>query len=527
MALINLIAVGNQDRLVENRATRQQFDLEPQTEIGWGKRLQYKIERHADVINKVNLSIKVGPAPEGYRWKRCWPLHFVKNLTLDIGGRTMWETNSESLRMKYLIDGLKISHDWSANAPFEMLQTPPECIFDYNDEERTRLSTASQEVFFEPLRLNELIHMQHKLPILALQFHEVYLRLETNTITECLEPIGDIEMPVDVDSIVTSCKFAALYTFLDRDERRALAQANHESQTKHFSHCSGIFEKPADGVPLKTYIGANNYCSAAYIWITDERGNEIPTQVLDGLIVAFNGQERERLSGFQSRMGVRPLLPHPTLPNTKSQNLYYISYYPGRREANGLEQGMNFSRLDNYTIDFKFAVGAPQRMKINIIHREQNVIRFVYGMAGLVYATDPGGIFTEAMHRDREQAPSVGTQVVFENTDQPIRISEDERACMVTYENFAEGGVVQQCITCNKTFDSIALDNWLKTRVVKKCVHCQGPYNTTTFRKGKAHLTFDAKEEVPLLPIAEQRIGFVARLLQGIGFAVPVNPHVD
>ena len=120
-------------------------------------------------------------------------------------------------------------------------------------------------------------------------------------------------------------------------------------------------------------------------------------------------------------------------------------------------------------------------------------------------------------------------EIKFENTDHLIDISEDEKACMITYMDFKENDVVQKCNTCKKVFDSAALDNWLKTRGSnRKCVHCQGPYNATTFCKGKAHLTYE-KEEDRLIeaaePQPEQQQGVLGRIMRIVGFGN--RPHGD
>lgn len=493
MALIDLLAVGNQNRNERvPRATRECIEIPADGRIGWNTGSMFTVARNGDCITKLNLHLKVGPAPDGFRWKRCWPLHFVKSLKLEIGGQEMWQTNSEALQMKYLIDGLRVAHSWATqNTPLEMLQTPPECIFDYDEEERNRLSTESHEILFEPICLDEIIHNDYKIPLLNLAFHEVKLRLQTSEIEKCLEPIWPSVLPNDVDIILEKCSFKGLYTFLETEERRALAQQQIQTQTKHFKHSAEVFTKPQDNQELLIRIeDAFSICSAAYMWITDEHGNEIPAQVMNRMRIMFNGQQREELTGFQSRTAVRQLLPHPTLPNTKSQNLYYISYYSGRREENGVEQGTNFSRIDSYALKLYFGPHAPQRMKIHMIHRIQNTLHILNGLSGLMWR---GGqyIVTERNVERNILQSTPRMEFVFENTDQAIHISEGgEKACMITYEEFKQGDIVQQCLACKKIFFSETLDKWLSTRNICKCVHCQGPYNTTTFKKGVAHILF-------------------------------------
>lgn len=526
MALLQLVAVGQQDLQIQNKATQEFIDLdELQNRYGWNKQLQYIVQRQADTFDKLNFKCKMGPAPEGYRWKNCWPFYFIKKLKFSIGGgQTIWETNTAALRMKYLIDGLRVANHWaSPTTPLEAIKTPAECIFDYNEEERTRLSRESHEIFFEPLPLGELIHEKYKVCLLNLAFHEVRVFLETGNIEDCLEPIQeDVNPLVPDDTLFQRCGFNGLYTFLDTDERRGVARQEILTETKHFGHCSNTFEIPQTRT-IETILTADTLASAAYIWITDTEGNEIPTQVIDEMKIMFNHQRRETLTGFQSRTAVRQTLPHPTLPNTKSQNLYYISYFSGRIEANGLEQGANLRRIDEYTIKFTFNEGVPQNIKINVVHRGQNTLRFVHGMAGLVYiqGNDDIRLYVPGAQAALRAYMMGGFQVEeikFENTDQLIDIPEDEKACMITYEPFKENDVVQKCNTCKKVFDSNALDNWMKTRSNRKCIYCQGPYNATSFCKGKAHLPFDLVVEEAVIPEQQkEKEGFVERIIRAVG----------
>lgn len=522
MALLQLVAFGQQDHQIQNKATQEFINLdELQNTYGWNKQLQYIVPRQADTFDKLNFKCKMGPAPEGYRWKNCWPFYFIKKLQFSIGGQTMWETNTASLQMKYLIDGLRVANHWaSPTTPLEAIKTPAECIFDYNEEERTRLSRESHEIFFEPLPLGELIHEKYKVCLLNLAFHEVRVHLETGKMEDCLEPIEEAVNPlVPDDTLFQRCGFNGLYTFLDTVERRDLARREIETETKHYGHCSERFEV-GETRSIEVELTADTLASAAYIWITDTEGNEIPSQVVDELKILFNGNQREVLTGFQSRTAVRQTLPHPTLPNTKSQNLYYISYFSGRIEANGLEQGANLRRIDQYTIKFQFTEAVPQNIKINVVHRAQNTLRFMHGMAGLRFVD---GIYNIRHYipgapralRAYMMVPQV-EEIKFENTDQLIDILEDEKACMITYEPFKENDIVQKCNTCKKVFDSASLDNWMKTRGAnRKCIHCQGSYNATTFCKGKAHLTFEVLVEEAV--VQQEKEGFLGRIIRAIG----------
>jgi hypothetical protein len=298
-------------------------------------------------------------------------------------------------------------------------------------------------------------------------------------------------------------------------------------------YCSDVFDVPANR-ELLTYIHAELLCSAAYIWITDEHDAELPSQIVDNIKVLFNGNTRHDFTGHQSRFIVRDELPHQTLPNTKSQNLYNISYFSGRVEENGIEQGANFSRLDNYSIKFNFSQAAPPRIKIHMIHRAQNTMRVMHGMAGLVFMLESFRISFQPVERPSRPLLSDYVKPEFQNTDQLIDVQEDDKTCLITYQDFEEGDIVQQCLNCKKVMTSSHLDTWYShpdRRKDQKCIHCRQPYNANTFRKGKVHLVPKAlavveaaaavdADDVALLPQEKepvQRQGILGRLFHMFG----------
>ena len=100
---------------------------------------------------------------------------------------------------------------------------------------------------------------------------------------------------------------------------------------------------------------------------------------------------------------------------------------------------------------------------------------------------------------------------------------------MITWTDFEEGEAVQQCLRCKKVMNSDAIDAWIQQRPHnKKCIHCQGPYSTTTFRKGRAHLVDGERVVVPIVRqrvVQVQQQGFCSRLFSAIGFRNrPVHP---
>lgn len=529
--------VANRD--IENPLGRDIMDIAGNRVQTWGSFCPYALPRNGDYVNKLQVKISVGAAPPGFRWKRLWPLFFTKEITFEIGNQVIWKFGTEALRMKYLIDGFFTRPDWvgalgglpNHNIP-DLLRAGQEKLFDYeNADERTRKSAVPQTCEFEPFNLDELTsHAQYPLPLICLQFHEVRVNIASGSLMDCLERIDANAAEPAPQAVALDCGLVGDYMFVDMNERRQLAVTNFNHATKHHTYQCQIIERPGPEVQVR--LNENLLCSAAYVWITDENGNEIPQTVLDSLDVYFNGREYVRMPIQTTRFDTRNTLPHPTIPNTVSQNFYYISFFPGRREADGTEQGINLSRVDNYALHMRTNAACPQRILIHTLHRVQNHLQIRHGM-GALRMMGPFGAAAAAPPRAEAAEPRMilprpPAAVPFQNTDQPIPIPADEPFCMISYVDHKDGDVVQQCLGCHKVFSSENLDTWFADRYrARNCIHCRQPYNTTTFRKGKAQLAegmaaaaaLRPAEDVPLIAAAAppaQQGGVLLNLLQHV-----------
>jgi hypothetical protein len=315
-----------------------------------------------------------------------------------------------------------------------------------------------------------------------------------------------------------------VYTYYDTDERMALAteQAPGGYITKHNNTHSGIISKHNRFI----HINENTVCSAAYVHITDMNGNEIPRQVVKGIKVKTNHTYRHNLTGFQSRHQMRNNMPHSTKPNNESQNLYYISYWTGRTNQRGAEQGFNLSRVESYSFEIEFEDWVLNNIeyKIHINHRNQNLIQFSHGIAGLRFVPGDNGIMNIQDHpieivRAAEAAQAVVAAVVvalvFPNTEQLIQVCNDD-ICMISHSSFENGELVDQCNQCKQVFTTAMLKQWLSTRNPHqhKCIHCSCPYNTNTFKRGKAHIVaiIDRNNEVQPLIHQDRPLAFIERV---------------
>lgn len=458
-ALLHLVATGNQNEYLHINNTVEQYITANFDQIqGFNKELKLNVERNGDTIKRLLFNIKMNPAPQGYHYKQAWYNHFFKTIRLEIGGQTIFSINSEMLKMEHLIRGETNINELSFNYP--------------NINERIEKSRQSHEVIVEPLKLSELIH-SGIIRLVSLQYHELNFFITTSSLNDILEPNEvNVEPVIEEhhDIYIQSLTSTFLYQYLDTEQRRTMARSNHEDVIRQ--NIYNKFETSTQNT-FSEYLYINNICSAMYIHITDRNNKEIPQQLISNIKIKLNNTIRFKLSGFHCRYINKDHMPHPTIPNNISQNLYYISYFTERNNQNGAENGINLSRIDHYNCEIQWINNVNIDINVHIIHRTNNILRAMSGIAGLRFV-DNFGI--------RE-----GSKEIFSNTEQIINIHKDE-LCMLTQDKFVEGTEIDYCNNCTKGFTTEMLKQWMAKCHDKKCVYCAKPYNNTTFKRGKLHL---------------------------------------
>lgn len=421
-----------------------------QVVLGRVMQMTQRVPRDADTLNKILFHLHTFD-PEGYRWKPNWVYSFVKRLVIKIGGHVICETNTQQLWMEHRIHG---KH--------------------YVEEDG--------EVLFEPLKVSEIfLDPTKRLPLIAIAFHNVDVVVDFGDVLDCLEPTQDNPPPLP-NNLFYDCSILYEYGYLDRTERTNISTERHRLPIRHNQYCSCELDTETE---TKIHIGQNGICSAAYLWITDENDCEIP-RALERIHVKAGGHIRWDLSGLQCRTQMRSLLPHSTPDHTQTENLYFLSYFPGRRSEDGLEQGFNLTQVDMYSWELFFRAGVPPRIKLHIVHRVQNRLLVASGMA--LPAINTNFSYTRVV----QNVPLVERVPV---TTEPIDILPG-KVCMITYTEFENGEQVEKCNQCREVFHSEALQRWLAGKPIhqQKCVHCSFPYNTTNFQRGRASISADSSE---------------------------------
>ena len=271
-------------------------------------------------------------------------------------------------------------------------------------------------------------HTGLALPLIALQYHEVKINVEfntlqylcniaaatvgsgTGTVNSVLNAIGNAGL--------VACSLYVDYVYLDTEERRRFAQVAHEylieqlqftgteSVTSTSNKIQLSFNHPCKEliwvVQNPSYLDCNSVLNSPWRYSDAALGN--PTAVAK---VQLNGQDR-----FTEREGsyfnfVQPFQHHTTTPAT-GVNVYSFALKPEDLQPSG---SCNFSRIDNAVLNLTLtpatfftnvvsiaganatAVGVVGGTKdkqtsanVNIYATNYNVLRIMSGMGGLAYS---------------------------------------------------------------------------------------------------------------------------------------------
>ena len=251
------------------------------------------------------------------------------------------------------------------------------------------------------------------LPLIALQYHEVKVKLTTRNIPNLLNTDGGtvtVEIP-----LAPTVKLWADYIYLDTDERRRFAQVSHEyliEQVQRETATASATQKLNFNHPVKALIwtiqddsaktettfmsGAANLDATANVDGTVANSNDYfcylssntNTEVINGVSqnetydtmkLQLNGHDR-----FAARKAsyFRTCQPFQAGFKVPSKHIYCYSFSlkPEEHQPSGT---CNFSRIDNAKMIF---TGTVSNSTLTVFAVNYNVLRIMSGMGGLAYS---------------------------------------------------------------------------------------------------------------------------------------------
>jgi hypothetical protein len=427
--LLQLVAYGAQDvyltgnpqitffKVVYRRHTNFAIEAIQQTfngNAGYGNTVTCQISRNGDLINRMYLQVDVPKRKStattaGSSYQNYLGLRLIKSVVIEIGGQQIDKHYSDWLYIWNELSlpmGKRYAYDTMVGADKDILNW-----------------SAQSTTLYIPFEFWFCRNVGLALPLIALQYHEVKVKIDFETKENCVSANDS----ADFDDIKNISLWAD-YIFLDTDERRRFAQLSHEylieqlqftgSETLvagtnriklNFNHpCKELIwvAKPVR-TTNKTRWYDYNYADEAdtstasslavdgssifggqytsnYLVISDVNP-PVYKNPFKNAILQLNGNDRFAVREGDYFNHVQPFQHHTNAPIFNSINVYSFALKPEDHQPSGT---LNMSRIDTATL-MVTTLPEANNLKyegINIYAVNYNVLRILSGMGGLAYS---------------------------------------------------------------------------------------------------------------------------------------------
>lgn len=401
--LIQLIAVGIQDiylignpqitffKTVFKRYTNFSLESMQQTVDGrtdFGQIIQCTIQRKGDLLKDIILDILLPVLPSGYYWTDGIGNVLVKQVDLEIGGQLVDRHYSEWLDI------------WSQLTVNESkIGAYNSMVGNYNSSSSLEANATSQLRVQVPLFFWFNRDYAMALPLIALQYHEVVLKIQlrdfascyrNNTISTALAGYHILQFRVWAD-----------YVLLDMEERRKFAETQHEYLIDQLQFAGDEFISQSQRTVSK--ILNFNHPTKELYWV-HVRNDYEQTNILTGNqqlnyslgtlytspetfnegLILLNGIERfERRPANYFRL-VQNYQFH-TRYSTKNIYTYSFALFPEKQQPTGT---CNLSKITSSVLylDYNGINNNQNNMILKVFGVNYNVFRIMSGMAGLAFS---------------------------------------------------------------------------------------------------------------------------------------------
>jgi hypothetical protein len=385
--LLQLVAYGAQDvyltgnpqitffKAVYRRHTNFAIEAIQQTfngTPGFGQRVTTTVARNGDLIHRVYLALDLtNMSGEVCKY---FGLRLINYVEIEIGGQKIDKQYSHWMYI------------WNE------LSLPKSKRSGYDDMVGAAggLVSGLNKQLFVPLEFWFCRNVGLALPLIALQYHEVKINLNFESMDNCKSdsgtPGGSFGASLWVD-----------YIFLDTDERRRFAQLSHEYLIEQLQFTG----EEAVSANVKSKLNFNHPCKEL-IWFISDKTNKsdwmnYTTATSDDMKesasdsrnktanakLVLNGNDR-----FAERNGsyfnmVQPFQHHENIPSNAGINVYSFALKPEEHQPSGT---LNMSRIDTAVLNLTTKNVDTTNDALNVYAVNSNVFRIMSGMGGIAYS---------------------------------------------------------------------------------------------------------------------------------------------
>lgn len=372
---------------------------------GYGRNMTATIPRAGDLLSKIYLHLQLGPVTYQVGAPYDPDNGDLSYYTNSVGHAFIDEAAVSIGSQDFDLQTGVYMDIWEhLSAPAEKLMTE---MIGFGESTRTLGDLGLQTQFlYVPLQFWFNRFYEQALPLIALQYHEVKIRIRSRALAALIvregatAPAGANQsaFPAEVVNIFLLCNFI----FLDTIERRLFAQTAHQYLIDQVQNDGGTAVTAAStqiqprqlwNHPVKeliwiiqqdTVVAANDYFN--YAGPADANG--LLTEAFGTAQFFLNAHPRTNINPALYYRQVQPHEVHSRLP-IKYIYVYSFSLHPEKREP---DSTVNMSRIDNVSWRILLGTGATPALPATVAStarfyaRSYNVIKLVSGMAGQLYA---------------------------------------------------------------------------------------------------------------------------------------------
>jgi len=399
-SLLQLVAVGVQDiylignpqityfKTVFKKYTNFAIESIQQVFDGtndFGQLCKVIIDRKGDLIKDIFIEILLPVLPTGYYWTNGIGNVLIKQVDLEIGGQLIDRHYSEWLDI------------WSQlTTTAGKINAYDDMVGNFDSVSSLKDNASSQYRVFIPLFFWFNRDYGMALPLIALQYHEVALKIHFRGLNDCIRNDNSIAT-LSGYSFVT-CECWVDYIMLDTEERIKFANTQHEYliDQLQFSENTTV---DASSVSCSCRLAFNHPIKELY-WIhilnTYEQSNPLTgnqqlnyslpndTETFSNGILYLNGSERFKSRSARYFRLVQDYQYHTRYSN---KNIYSYSFglYPEKLQPSGT---CNMSKFTNITLylDYLKTNTGGNNMILKVFGVNYNILRIMSGMGGLTFS---------------------------------------------------------------------------------------------------------------------------------------------
>jgi hypothetical protein len=351
----------------------------------FGQLCKVTIDRKGDLIKDIMFDILLPILPSGYYWTNGIGNVLMKQVDLEIGGQLIDRHYSEWLDI------------WS------QLTTSEGKILSYNSMVGNYNSGSSLTINAEnQLRLQVPMFFWFNkdygmaLPLIALQYHDVSLKIYFRGLNECIRN-DTVSTPLTNISFL-ECRCWVDYILLDNEERRTFANSPHEylieqvqfsEDTTIVSTANSCGKKLSFNHPVKElfWINVPNQYETANILTGNQQLNySLPNslETFSNAVLQLNGVDR-----FAMRPAVYFRLVQDYQYHTRytAKNIYSYSFalYPEKQQPSGSCNMSKFTSINLY-LDYSTINRTGYNLILKVYAVNYNILRIMSGMGGLSFS---------------------------------------------------------------------------------------------------------------------------------------------